>query len=421
MKLDRVPATSLFIVCTALSSAAAVAYATGAGSDSRPSVSFEAIPTTLTTLPLDSEGLTVDPDTGLLYSAEAPNSAGDCFVRSITLGGVVSVVGLVPKPSGPCAPRGLEFRNGRLYIADQGAGNTGWIFEMDPATGQTVTFASGVPGANGIVFDSKGNLWITDSLRGLGRVYKRDGATGAVSEAFRVPPVGNGTSYGGRLTIPNAFGSARQIIYQPAGTQPEVKQVANGIAVLERYSERAEAMRRGRPLLATVYIADTARGIIWNARLDSHGDLEPGQVGCDPTLQANTLCEDAVFVAHPRLEGADGIWADSDGDLWVAANSRQGIVRVDQSGRVEEFFRNPVNSMLLRSSADAVEDNVHILEYPSNPVIIPANGRSGAPTLCVVSIDRGPRDNWPPTAGEIGGPGQDKGKISCFAGISPGR
>ena len=421
MKLDRMAGAGLFVVGLALSAVAPAAHQTAPGRGSQASDSFAAIPTTLTTLPLDSEGLTVDPDTGLLYSAEAPNPAGDCFVRSITLGGVVSVVGLVPKPSGPCAPRGLEFRNGRLYIADQGAGNTGWIFEMDPATGQAVTFESGVPGANGIAFDSKGNLWITDSLRGLGRVYRRDGATGAVSEAFRVPPVGNGTSYGGRLPIPNAFGSARQIVYQPVGMQPEVKQVANGIAVIERYSENAEGVRRGHALLATLYVADTARGIIWNARLDSQGDLEPGQVGCDPTLQSNTLCEDAVFVAHPRLEGADGIWADSDKNLWVAANSRQGIVRVDRTGRVEEFFRNPVNSLLLRSSADAVEDNVHILEYPTNPVIIPANGRLGSPTLCVTSIDRGPRDNWPPAAGEIGGPGQDKGKISCFAGTSPGR
>lgn len=416
MKFDRVRGAGLFIVCIALSSVAAATYETGAGRSSQASGSFAAVPTTLTTLPLDSEGLTVDPDTGLLYSAEAPNPAGDCIVRSITLSGVVSVVGLVPKPSGTCAPRGLEYRNGRLYIADQGAGNTGSIFEMDPATGQAVTFATGVPGANGIVFDSKGNLWITDSLRGFGRVYKRDAATGAVSEAFRVPPVGNGTAYGGRLTIPNAFGSARQIVYQPAGTQPEVKQAANGIAVLERYHEDAETVRQGPPLLATIYIADTARGIIWNARLDSRGDLEPGQVGCDPTLQANTLCEDAVFVAHPRLEGADGIWADSEGNLWVAANSRQGIVRVDRTGGVTEFFRNPLNSLLLRSSADAVEDNAHILEYPSNPVIVPASGPFGTPTLCVANIDRGPRDNWPPSAGEIGGPGQDKGKISCFAG-----
>ena len=421
MSLDRVPAAACaFLACATLASNTPTAHEVVPSSGPQATVVFAASPTTLATLPLDSEGVTVDPGTGLLYTAEAPDPTGDCVVRSITLGGIVSVVGVVPKPAGPCAPRGLEYRNGRLYIADQGAGATGWIFEMDPTTGQAVTFASGVPGANGIAFDSHGNLWITDSLRGFGRVYKRHALTGTVSEAFRVPPVGNGTAYGGLLTIPNGFGSARQIVYQPVGMQPEVKQVANGIAVLEHYSDRAEAVRQGRPLLATLYIADTARGIIWTVRLDSNGDLEPGQTGCDPTLQPNTLCEDAVFVAHPRLEGADGLWADSDGSLWVAANSRQGIVRVSARGAVTEFFRNPLNSQLLRSSADTVEGNTHILEYPSNPVIVPASGPLSTPTLCVASIDRGPRDNWPPSAGEIGGPGQNRGKVSCFPGRPSG-
>jgi hypothetical protein len=39
---------------------------------------------------------------------------------------------------------------------------------------------------------------------------------------------------------------------------------------------------------------------------------------------------------------------------------------------------------------------------------------SSSGTVCVTSIDRGPRDNWPGTVGEIGGPGQHKGKIFCF-------
>jgi sugar lactone lactonase YvrE len=372
-------------------------------------------PTTLTTLPLDSEGLTVDPETQTLYTAEAPDASGECFVRRVTLTGLVSIVGVLPKPSGgPCAPRGLEFRDGHLYIADQGVGATGWVFEMDPVTGQAIVFAAGVAGANGIAFDSRGDLWVTDSLRGLGRVYRREAATGAVEEAFRVPPVANGTTYGGRLGVPNALGIGRQIVYVPVGMQSEVKQVANGIAIVERYSDAALGTGQGRPPVATLYIADTARGAIWTARLDKNGDLAPGQTGCDPTLQDNTLCEDAVFVAHPRLEGADGMVADVEGNLWITANSRQAVVRVDRFGEVTELFRNPVNSQLLRSSADTAEGNTHILEYPSNPVIVHGQGGSHTSTLCVTSTDRAPRDNWPGTVGEIGGPGQNKGKISCF-------
>jgi sugar lactone lactonase YvrE len=363
---------------------------------------YSGVPTTLATLPQDSEGLTVDPQTGVLYAAGSPDPSGQCTVWSIASNGAVSQVGVVPRPTDTaCAPRGLEFRNGHLYISDQGTGADGWVFEMDPETGQATIFASGVPGANGIAFDSHGNLWITDSQRGFGRVYKRNAETGVVTEVFRVPPVANGTTYGGRLGIPTASGVGRQIANVPLGTQPEVRQVANGIAVVERR-------------LSTVYVADTARGAIWAARLDEHGDLEPSQTGCNPTLQDNTLCEDALFVAHPRLEGADGMWAEPNGTLWVAANARQGIVRVSTARRtVTEYFRNPVNSELLRSSADTAEGNTHILEFPTNPVIVPAIG-SHARTLCVSSSDRAGRDNNPGTVGEIGGPGQDKGKISCF-------
>jgi streptogramin lyase len=136
---------------------------------------------------------------------------------------------------------------------------------------------------------------------------------------------------------------------------------------------------------ATVYIADTARGALWRARLDSEGQLVNGQTGCDPTLQPNTLCDDALFTSHPRLEGADGIWTDWFGGLWVAANARQALVRVDRRGNVTEVFRNPVNSQLLRSSADTIEGNSHIFEYPTNPVIVPSRARPYIRTVCVSS------------------------------------
>ena len=405
MILDELSASTkaAFVFCGALSCALAQTSQTGNDRASQARHVLSGPPTTLVTLTNDSEGLTVDPATGTMYTAEAPDLSGECIVRSITMGGAVSLVGVVPKPlGGACAPRGLEFRSGRVYISDQGTGANGWVFEMDPATGLASTYASGAAGANGIAFDPTGNLWITDGLRGLGRVYKRDAATGMVQELFRVPPVANGTTYGGRLSGPTASGIGRQIVNVPSGPQGEVRAVANGIAVVEQDRD------------AILYVADTARGAVWVVRLDEHGDLAPGQTGCDLTLQDNTLCENALLVAHPRLEGADGMWAGPDGSLWVAANSRQAIVRVDRWGNVTDQFRNPVNSQLLRSSADTVEGNTHVLEYPTNPVLVPTTGWPAAWTLCVASTDRPGRDNWPGTTGEIGGPGQDKGKISCF-------
>jgi sugar lactone lactonase YvrE len=397
----------LAIAIACICGAAASGGAAGGEPPSRdvPAASWvqTAFPTTLATFPYDSEGLTVDPATSTLYVAESPDSAGDCNVRSISMSGVVTAIGIVPRISAAaCAPRGLEFRDGALYIADQGAGDVGWVFRMDPATGQADIFASGVPGANGIAFDGHGHLWITDSLRGFGRVYRRHRATGVVEEILRVPPVANGTAYGGLVSAPSSSGIGRQTVHVPPGIQPEVKQAANGVAIV------------GRGAAATLYIADTARGALWAATLDERGDLIPGQTGCNASLQPDTLCEDAVFVQHPRLEGADGMWVDQDGSLWVAANSRQGIVRVDRQGRVTEVFRNPLNSQLLRSSADTPAGDTHILEYPTNPVIVPAIGSPYGRRLCVTSSDRPGRDNWPGTVGEIGGPGRPKGKVSCF-------
>jgi sugar lactone lactonase YvrE len=194
--------------------------------------------------------------------------------------------------------------------------------------------------------------------------------------------------------------------------QSEVKAVANGIAVVELYDDAADA---GQPRPATLYIADTARGAIWAARLDENDNVSSGQTGCDPTLQDNTLCNEALFVADPRLEGADGMWEAPDGSLWVAANGRQAIVQVSTRGTVAELFRNSVNAQMLRSSADTPQGNTHILEYPTNPVFLPTFGSPSTGTLCVASTDRPGRDNWPGTTGEIGGPGQHKGKVSCFS------
>ena len=374
------------------------------------------VPHTLTTLPLDSEGLAVDRDTGTLYTAESPDSSGDCIVRSITMTAVVSFVGVIPRPVGePCAPRGLEFREGHIYIADQGTGANGWVFEMDPATGQATTFAVGVAGANGLAFDWRGSLWITDGLRGFGRVYRRSAATGVVEEMVRVPPVANGPTYGGRVNVPNASGIGRLIANVPSGPAGEVKHVANGIAVVDPFDdEAARAGAHGQSPLTTVYVADTARGAVWAIHLNRRGDVAPGQTGCDPTLQQDTLCDDALFIADPRLEGADGLWAGGDGTLWVSVAARQALVRIDRHREVTEIFRNPVNSQLLRSSADTADGNTHLLEYPTSVVIVPRAGSARLPKICVTSSDRPGRDNWPGTVGEIGAPGQDKGKISCF-------
>jgi sugar lactone lactonase YvrE len=137
-------------------------------------------------------------------------------------------------------------------------------------------------------------------------------------------------------------------------------------------------------------VADTARGAIWRVWLDHRGRvLSP--MGCDTTFTPNTLCLDDLYVAHPYLEGADGIVIDDDDTIFAAPNERNAIVAVTRKGGVVEVFRNPVAATRLRNEGP--------LEFPTSPVL---TGRS----LCVTSSDGGRRDNFPATPGE-------GAKVSC--------
>jgi hypothetical protein len=157
-----------------------------------------------------------------------------------------------------------------------------------------------------------------------------------------------------------------------------------------------------------LYIADTARGAIWKAEFDRRGNLK-SRTGCDTTFTANTLCLDNVFVAHPYLEGTDGIALDRAGNIWNSANERNAIVVVTKDGRVAEVFRNPVNAAGLRNSADPAVGNNHILELPTSPFLL---GKK----FCTSNSDGNRRDNSPNNVGEInsGGPVGARGKISCM-------
>jgi hypothetical protein len=157
-----------------------------------------------------------------------------------------------------------------------------------------------------------------------------------------------------------------------------------------------------------LYIADTARGAIWKAEFFLNGDLRSA-TGCDATFTADTLCLDNVFVAHPYLEGTDGIALDQAGNIWSSANERNAIVLASKQGRVVEVFRNPVNAASLRNSADPAVGNDHIVEFPTSPFLL---GKK----FCTSNSDGNRRDNSPNSAGEINsaGPVGRRGKISCM-------
>jgi sugar lactone lactonase YvrE len=103
---------------------------------------------------------------------------------------------------------------------------------------------------------------------------------------------------------------------------------------------------------------------------------------------------------HPVLEGADGIVMDVAGNIWVDANERNAIGLVSANRQVIEIFRNlPDAATKLRNAGP--------LETPTSPVLV-------GHKLCTANSDGNRRDNFPSTAGEIGGANQPRGKISCI-------
>jgi len=331
--------------------------------------------TTLVTTALAIEGLTGDALGNLYTTGRQPPAGQSCPVFRLSLSSVSPViVGRVPAPSpiGQCSPNGIAVgSNGALFISEADKIYTVVPNATTPAL--ATVYASGVPGTNGLAFDRHGNLWTGDGVTGLGRIWKIT-TGGVVSEALRVPPMANSVAVGrSAVTLP------------PNTAQPLV---ANGIA----FETDGDML-----------VADTARGAIWRVKFDRHGNMEANQTSCDTTFTANTLCWNNVWVEHPVLEGADGIALDRAGNVWVAANERNAIAVVaSHEGRAQavfEVFRNPPAATNLRNAGP--------LEFPTSPFLL-------GHKLCTANSDGNRRDNSPNTAGELGGAGAPKGKISCM-------
>ncbi len=359
--------------------AALLGLSAAAQADGRHLLPTNASFTTLVTVPLAIEGLTGDHQGNLYSTGRSPGPGLPCPVGRIALSSVTPVVvGYVPAPSttGQCSPSGLTFgSNGALFISEADKVYTLVPNGLAPPT--ATLFADGVPGTNGLAFDSFGNLWTGDGTTGQGRVWRITPA-GVVTEVLRIPPMVNAAGVG-----------RSNATLQGAGTTPNPQAlVANGIA-----------FERGGDML----VADTARGALWRVRFDRQGGLL-SPLGCDTTLTLNTLCMDSVWVAHPLLEGADGIALDRAGNVFVAANERNAMVLVTggdaRGGNVIEIFRNPPDPTTRLRNAGP-------LEFPTSPFLL-------GDLLCTANSDGGRRDNAPASGGEITGTGSAKGKISCL-------
>jgi sugar lactone lactonase YvrE len=375
--------------------------------------------TSLITTPRALEGLTGDNHRNL-YSGGS--GVPPCPIWQINLNRPSLIpVGLVVPATGNCGFSGIAFNDiGDLFVAD-GAAGTIYTFKPNANTPPTATvFASGVPGANGIAFDKKGNLWASDGTTGRGRVWKISGpgancsSTAATNceEVFRIQPMSNEVN----LDATGVGGVGRDIRDLAPGTitvTPTTRNAANQLGSQPIVANGLAFTKKG-----DLFNIDTARGALWKVEFDRDGNLK-SPIGCDSTFTANTLCLSNVFVAHPILEGGDGIALDREGNIWVAANERNAVAVVTKEEKVIEVFRNPLNlpqpsafGVGLRNAGDQSIGNNHILEFPTSPFI---TGR----VLCISQSDGDRRDNSPRSAGEVnaGATFDGKnllGKISCM-------
>lgn len=378
------------LIALSLLASSAVAVQADGGGPFPKAVTFS----TLITTPLQIEGLTNDNQGNLFVPARNAGGGLPCPVWRVNIHNpALVVVGFIPAPSptGQCAPLGLAFdRAGRLYVTE---GDKIYRFVPDAATQPLAgVFASGVPGANGVAFDGDGNLWVSDGTTGQGRVWRID-ATGLPTEMFRIQPLANEVNLVGGV----------------GGVGRDVRTLPPGAITVTPLSRNAQNTAGSQPLVANglafdddgdLIVSDTARGALWKVNLGHHGNVR-SRMGCDTTFTANTLCLENILVAHPLLEGADGIVLDRAGNIWVDANERNALVVVDRNGKnVREVFRNAPHAVTkLRNGGP--------LEFNTSPVIADRK-------FCTANLDAGRRDNVPNSAGEVATPSQPLGKISCM-------
>jgi len=201
----------------------------------------------------------------------------------------LETLGTLPRPAS-----GMAFdASGNLYMASGDVilrVGSGPLGGSQISATDVVTFATGVTGANGLAFDTSGRLYVSSGATGNIYVVASTGVTG---------------------TFASGFTSERQ----------DQRISTNGLAFW------TDGM---------LYSSNTGTGSI--DRIGVNADGTVGQV--------------QQLVKDPLLLGADGITFASNGDLYVAANERNAIVRVTQQGQVSDVASN---------------GNSGPLEFPASP------------------------------------------------------
>ena len=211
---------------------------------------------------------------------------------------------------------GIAFNaQGDLFVAVAPFSEVVRIRGADLNTGKpglAQSFATDTAGANRIVFDRQGNLFVSGGASG--RVYRVGSNGGPAQAALQIDAH--------TRTLPD--GKTQQSI------------VANGVDFDAK---------------GVLHVTDTARGAIWQVVIGADGK------GRKPTLLAQS----------PALEGADGLAFDRSGKLWVVANERNAVVTVTPEGQVQEVAKNGSRGPLEFPSAIVFVGNTAYINNFDNP------------------------------------------------------
>ena len=246
------------------------------------------------------------------------------FTRSAQAQAAVTIaVDLDPNAATGMRIEGLvSDSTGRLYTSDLDSRR---LFRYTPSSNNLETLGTLPRTATGMAFDSAGNLYMASGdvvLRVASTALQGTTITSTDVITFATGLTGaNGLAFdgAGRLYV---SGGASGNIYVVA-SDGMTRTFASGLT-----SER-EAQR-----ISTNGLAFWTDGVLYSSNTGT-GSIDKITINAD-----GTLGQVQQWVKDPLLLGADGITFAANGDLYVAANERNAIVRVTPQGQVSDAASN---------------------------------------------------------------------------------